>query len=79
MSFALLPLKKKLDISRDCAIIFSVRGVAQFGSVLEWGSRGREFESRHSDQKICRFLQIFLLAPIQVEIEPFLHYNGDIF
>ena len=24
-------------------------GVAQFGSVLEWGSRGREFESRHSD------------------------------
>ena len=30
-----------------CAVI---RGVAQFGSVLEWGSRGREFESRHSDQ-----------------------------
>ena len=27
-----------------------VRGVAQFGSVLEWGSRGREFESHHSDQ-----------------------------
>ena len=26
------------------------RGVAQLGSVLEWGSRGREFESRHSDQ-----------------------------
>ncbi len=25
-------------------------GVAQFGSVLEWGSRGREFESPHSDQ-----------------------------
>lgn len=26
-------------------------GVAQFGSVLEWGSRGREFKSPHSDQK----------------------------
>lgn len=25
-------------------------GVAQFGSVLEWGSRGRKFESSHSDQ-----------------------------
>ena len=24
-------------------------GVAQFGSVLEWGSRGREFKSLHSD------------------------------
>jgi hypothetical protein len=24
-------------------------GVAQFGSALEWGSRGREFESPHSD------------------------------
>ena len=26
-------------------------GVAQFGSVLEWGSRGREFKSPHSDQQ----------------------------
>jgi len=26
-----------------------VRGVAQLVSVLDWGSRGREFESRHSD------------------------------
>ncbi len=29
------------------------RGVAQLGSVLEWGSRGREFESRHSDHAEC--------------------------
>ena len=29
----------------------SYPGVAQFGSALEWGSRGREFDSRHSDQK----------------------------
>ena len=25
-------------------------GVAQFGSALEWGSRGRWFDSSHSDQ-----------------------------
>ena len=25
-------------------------GVAKFGIALEWGSRGLEFESRHSDQ-----------------------------
>ena len=31
-------------------------GVAKFGIALEWGSRGLEFESRHSDQirqKLC--------------------------
>ena len=27
-------------------------GVAKFGIALEWGSRGLEFESRHSDQSI---------------------------
>ena len=26
-------------------------GVAKFGIALEWGSRGPEFESRHSDHK----------------------------
>ena len=26
-------------------------GVAKFGIALEWGSRGLELESRHSDQK----------------------------
>lgn len=36
-----------------CAIIMPARdpGVAKFGIALEWGSRGLEFESRHSDQK----------------------------
>ena len=29
----------------------SFPGVAKFGIALEWGSRGLEFESRHSDQK----------------------------
>ena len=27
------------------------RGVAQFGSALDWGSRGRKFKSCLSDQK----------------------------
>ena len=27
-------------------------GVAKFGIALEWGSRGRWFESSHSDQEI---------------------------
>ena len=30
-------------------------GVAKFGIALEWGSRGLEFESRHSDQKTVEF------------------------
>ena len=35
-------------------------GVAQFGSVLEWGSRGREFKSPHSDhKKIVSFSDAF--------------------
>ena len=29
--------------------------MAQFGSVLEWGSRGRRFESSHPDQKTPAF------------------------
>ena len=32
-------------------IIIVKRGVAQFGSALGSGPRGREFESRHLDQK----------------------------
>ncbi len=30
---------------------FIYPGVAQIGSALEWGSRGRRFNSCHSDQK----------------------------
>ena len=50
-----------------------IRGVAQFGSVLEWGSRGREFESRHSDQwKTLDFIR-------EIEGFPFFIYpkNSD--
>ena len=33
-------------------------GVAQFGSVLEWGSRGRWFNSSHPDHEIPVILEI---------------------
>ncbi len=50
------PLSKFFKILLDILIIIGYNsrvaylGVAQFGSVLEWGSRGREFKSPHSDQ-----------------------------
>ena len=31
-----------------------LRNVAQPGSALAWGARGREFESRHSDHKLSK-------------------------
>ena len=40
----------------------SYPGVAQFGSALEWGSRGREFDSRHSDQKTSSTGLVFFVA-----------------
>ena len=30
------------------------RGIAQFGSALDWGSRGHGFKSRYSDQETMR-------------------------
>ena len=40
-------------------------GVAKFGIALEWGSRGLEFESQHSDQSEYRFgTPIFLCSKI---------------
>ena len=38
----------KLIPFRECKSEYP--GVAKFGIALEWGSRGLEFESRHSDQ-----------------------------
>ena len=51
--------KKSLHFPRGCAninespgqrVLSRQPGVAKFGIALEWGSRGPEFESRHSDQ-----------------------------
>ena len=35
-------------------------GVAQFGSALEWGSRGRRFDSCHSDHRLDRINVMFM-------------------
>ena len=68
-----------LTLSRSCYIINLVPqgtankqlGVAQFGSVLEWGSRGRKFESSHSDQQKVLYsqgIQDFLFFRFCVQI-----------
>ena len=54
----------------------SYPGVAKFGIALEWGSRGPEFESQHSDQLeqtlcVCsNFLRVerthFVAPPFQI-------------
>ena len=52
-------------------------GVAQLGSVLEWGSRGREFKSLHPDQKKPEnsgFFLFVLSLPIFIQKE---HPNPD--
>lgn len=42
----------------------SSRSVAQSGSALAWGARGRRFESFHSDQKKIQGLNLFFrLSP----------------
>ena len=35
----------------DVILYPSLSGCGAVGSALDWGSRGREFKSRHSDQK----------------------------
>ena len=39
--------------------MFRYRDVAQLGSALPWGGRGREFKSHRSDQKIKRAVDYF--------------------
>ena len=46
---AIVPMLDKTGIK--CYDMPCFLGVAQLGSVLEWGSRGREFKSHHPDQK----------------------------
>ncbi len=46
-----------------CGYNSGLRRVAQPGSALAWGARGREFESRHADQKqkgLAVLLALFL-------------------
>ena len=48
-------------------------GVAKFGIALEWGSRGLEFESRHSDQKSRNSIYCFCFFILN---ERFEHLNA---
>ena len=48
----------------------SLSGCGAVGSALDWGSRGREFKSRHSDQNrliAFRLSVFFLFSVIQCE------------
>lgn len=40
--------------NNDTNLITTNRGIAQFGSALDWGSRGHGFKSRYSDQETMR-------------------------
>ena len=42
-----------------------IRGVAQPGSALAWGARGREFESRRPDQYL-KGLQLNAVSPFLI-------------
>ena len=44
-------------------------GVAKFGIALEWGSRGRWFESSHSDQKMDSLLGLSIFVDVGVLYE----------
>jgi hypothetical protein len=43
------------------------RAVAQLGSALDWGSRGREFKSRQPDGAKC-------LVKCQIHLSKYLHF-----
>ena len=47
----MLFLERCANILRQSRDASKYPGVAKFGIALEWGSRGRWFESSHSDQK----------------------------
>ena len=59
-------LKNSVVVYRSCPeryVLERYPGVAKFGIALEWGSRGLEFESQHSDQNaVNESSQRFLLC-----------------
>ena len=59
--FPVRKMKKTLAISKTmCYNIIRRLGVAQIGSALPWGGRGRKFESCHSDHIAACFYERFL-------------------
>ena len=60
------------NISKLSGTASKYPGVAKFGIALEWGSRGRWFESSHSDQlKIVESLENTTFSGL------FLFFNDD--
>lgn len=64
----------------------TVRTIAQFGSALDWGSRGRGFKSRWSDQESPSFQHFhsigamgFSLCEAIGAINAFNHHDSAIF
>ena len=58
-----------LDFFKICGRITQVSGCSAGGSALEWGSRGREFESRHSDHidnLLLRVVDFFIFRSLSV-------------
>ncbi len=53
---------------------FKKRGVAQPGSALDWGSRGREFKSPHSDFDYQMVIQFVLCSHFLFAYD--LHFIG---
>ena len=51
-------------------------GVAKFGIALEWGSRGLEFESRHSDQKSRNSIYCFCFFLLMRDLNYKLQMSG---
>ena len=54
----------------------SYPGVAKFGIALEWGSRGLEFESQHSDHKRPEIVEISGLFTTFLQMEFFIGTKG---
>ena len=61
-NFFKISQKTLAKLSEVCYLIFAgivqhiwYPGVAKFGIALEWGSRGRWFESSHSDHAECPY------------------------
>jgi hypothetical protein len=68
----------KMPARRDILRLFGDRAVAQLGSALEWGSRGRGFESRRPDiarrnllasNKIRLLKQVAVMAVLVTDTE----------
>ena len=59
--------------------IYCYLGVAQIGSALPWGGRGRRFKSCHSDQKHCSFKRttVLFLCSQKACIMPFIICNTN--